>query len=60
MMAAYDADPTKQLQIIMTQKWIQSFGNGVDDILITGEQGPIIFDPNDGDGPNHCTASHKR
>jgi hypothetical protein len=55
VMAAYDANPSRQLQIIMTQKWIQSFGNGVDaytDYRRTGF--PIIFDPNDPVmAPNH-------
>jgi hypothetical protein len=55
IMAAYDANPSRQLQIIMTQKWIQSFGNGVDaytDIRRTGF--PVIFDPNNPVmAPNH-------
>jgi hypothetical protein len=55
VMAAYDADPSKQLQIIMTQKWIQSFGNGVDAYTdYRRTRFPIIFDPNDPVmAPNH-------
>lgn len=48
IMAAYDANPARQLQIIMTQKWISSFGSSVDaytDYRRTGF--PIIFNPND-------------
>ncbi|MCW3092055.1 MAG: hypothetical protein JWP81_3124 [Ferruginibacter sp.] len=47
VMAEYDANPAKQLQIIMTQKWISSFGGAVDaytDYRRTGF--PILFDPN--------------
>jgi hypothetical protein len=43
----YDANQGKALQIIMTQKWISSFGTSVDaytDYRRTGF--PIIFDPN--------------
>ena len=46
-MAEYDANVSKQLQIIMTQKWISSFGSAVDaytDYRRTGF--PILFDPN--------------
>ena len=47
VMADYDANPSKQLQIIMTQKWISSFGGAIDaysDYRRTGF--PVIFDPN--------------
>lgn len=47
VMAEYDANPAKQLQIIMTQKWISSFGSAIDaytDYRRTGF--PIIWDPN--------------
>lgn len=47
VMAEYDANVGKQLQIIITQKWISSFGNAVDaytDYRRTGF--PILFDPN--------------
>ena len=47
VMAEYDANPSKQLQIIMTQKWISSFGSAIDaysDYRRTGF--PIIWDPN--------------
>ena len=47
VMKEYDANPSKQLQIIMTQKWISSFGSAIDaytDYRRTGF--PIIFNPN--------------
>ena len=47
IMKYYDANPSKQLQIIMTQKWIQSFGSAVDaytDYRRTGY--PVLFNPN--------------
>ncbi|MBS1735733.1 MAG: SusD/RagB family nutrient-binding outer membrane lipoprotein [Bacteroidetes bacterium] len=47
IMNYYDANPSKSLQIIMTQKWISSFGSSVDaytDYRRTGF--PIIWDPN--------------
>ena len=47
VLAEFDAgDATKKLQVIMTQKWIQSFGNAVDaysDYRRTGF--PIMWDP---------------
>jgi len=48
VMAEYDAASTdKKLQIIMTQKWISTFGSGIDpytDYRRTGY--PVLFDPN--------------
>lgn len=47
VMAEYDANTSKQLQIIMTQKWISSFGSAIDaytDYRRTGF--PILFNPN--------------
>ncbi len=47
VMAEYDANPAKQLQLIITEKWISSFGSAVDaysDYRRTGF--PILFDPN--------------
>lgn len=47
IMAYYDANPSKELQVIMTQKWISSFGSSVDaytDYRRTGF--PVIWDPN--------------
>jgi hypothetical protein len=47
VMEEYDANTGKQLEIIMTQKWISSFGSAIDaytDYRRTGF--PIIFDPN--------------
>lgn len=48
VMAEYDSKPAQQLEIIMTQKWISSFGSAVDqytDIRRTGY--PVVFNPND-------------
>ena len=49
VMAEYDAgDANKKLEVIMTQKWISSVGNAVDqytDIRRTGY--PILFNPLD-------------
>jgi hypothetical protein len=48
VMAEYDAKPAQQLEIIMTQKWISSFGSAVDqytDIRRTGY--PVLFNPTD-------------
>lgn len=47
VMAIFDADVNKQLEIIMIQKWISSFGSAVDaytDYRRTGF--PVLFDPN--------------
>lgn len=46
VMSEYDGNSAKRLQIIMTQKWISSFGSSVDaytDYRRTGF--PILFDP---------------
>jgi hypothetical protein len=47
VLAEFDAGtPEKKLEVIMTQKWIQSFGNGVDaftDYRRTGY--PVMWDP---------------
>ena len=46
VMGEYDANSSKHLQIIMTQKWIASFGSSVDaytDYRRTGF--PVLFDP---------------
>jgi hypothetical protein len=49
ILSSYDAGTNdKKLEIIMTQKWISSFGSNVDqwtDYRRTGY--PIVFDPND-------------
>lgn len=48
VMDEYDNNPDQQLQIIMTQKWISSFGSAIDaytDYRRTGF--PIIWNPND-------------
>ncbi|MEP7278731.1 MAG: SusD/RagB family nutrient-binding outer membrane lipoprotein [Bacteroidota bacterium] len=47
VLAKYDAAPDKQLEIIMTEKWISSFGNAVDQFTDYRRTGfPILFDPN--------------
>ncbi len=56
VLAKYDAaTAAKQLEIIMTEKWISSFGNAVDqysDYRRTGY--PVLFDPNNAAmAPNH-------
>lgn len=47
VLAEYDAgSAAKKLEIIMTQKWIQSFGNSVDQYTDYRRTGyPILFDP---------------
>jgi hypothetical protein len=49
VLAEFDAgSAAKKLEVIMTQKWIQSFGNGVDaftDYRRTGY--PVMWDPSD-------------
>jgi hypothetical protein len=43
----YDAKPAQQLEIIMTQKWISSFGSHVDQYTDYRRTGyPVLFDPN--------------
>ncbi|MEO6868761.1 MAG: SusD/RagB family nutrient-binding outer membrane lipoprotein, partial [Ginsengibacter sp.] len=47
IMTYYDANVSQRLQVIMTQKWISSFGTAVDaytDYRRTGF--PLIWDPN--------------
>ncbi|MEO9022473.1 MAG: SusD/RagB family nutrient-binding outer membrane lipoprotein [Ginsengibacter sp.] len=47
VMAEYDAPAAPQMEIIMTQKWISSFGSAIDayaDYRRTGF--PVIWDPN--------------
>src|SRR5690606_19851278 len=47
VMDEYEANAGKQLEIIMTQKWISSFGSAIDaytDYRRTGF--PVLFDPN--------------
>jgi len=47
VMAYFTANPSKELEIIMTQKWISSFGTASDaytDYRRTGF--PVLFDPN--------------
>lgn len=48
VLAEYDAAPAKQLEIIMTQKWISSFGSAVDQYTDYRRTGyPILFNPAD-------------
>jgi hypothetical protein len=53
--AYYDAHPTQQLELIMTEKWISNFGNGVDQYTDYRRTGfPVLFDPNNPKhAPNH-------
>jgi len=56
VLAQYDAaTPAKQLEIIMTQKWISNYGNAVDQYTDYRRTGyPVLFDPNDAAmAPNH-------
>jgi hypothetical protein len=56
VLAEYDAASTaKKLEIIMTQKWIQSFGNSNEQYTDYRRTGyPVLFNPNDGtQAPNH-------
>lgn len=46
-LAEYDAKPAKQLEIIMTQKWLSSVGSHVDQYTDYRRTGfPVLFDPN--------------
>ncbi len=46
VLAEYDARPAQQLEIIMTQKWISSFGSAVDQYTDYRRTGyPVLFDP---------------
>jgi hypothetical protein len=59
VLAAYDAAPTqaRQLEIIMTQKWIANYGYGIDaytDYRRTGY--PILFDVNTDNDPSTISA----
>jgi Starch-binding associating with outer membrane len=55
ILAKYDAQPAQQLESIMTQKWISSFGSSVDQYTDYRRTGfPVIFDPNNpAQAPNH-------
>ena len=47
VMAEYDAAPAKQMEIIMTQKWLSSYGSHVDQYTDYRRTGfPVMFDPN--------------
>jgi hypothetical protein len=47
VMAQYDASPDKQMEIIMTQKWLSSYGGHVDQYTDYRRTGfPVLFDPN--------------
>lgn len=46
VLAEYDAKPTQQLQMIMTQKWLSSVGSAVDQYTDYRRTGfPVMFDP---------------
>lgn len=48
VLAQYDAKPTQQLESIITQKWISSFGSAVDQYTDYRRTGfPILFNPKD-------------
>lgn len=48
VLVEYDAKPAQQLELIMTQKWISSFGSSVDQYTDYRRTGfPILFDPKD-------------
>lgn len=48
VLAEYDAAPAKQLEIIITQKWISSFGSAVDQYTDYRRTGyPVLFNPSD-------------
>jgi hypothetical protein len=48
VLAQYDAKPAQQLESIMTQKWISSFGSAVDQYTDYRRTGfPILFNPKD-------------
>ncbi|MEO6850942.1 MAG: SusD/RagB family nutrient-binding outer membrane lipoprotein [Mucilaginibacter sp.] len=55
ILAQYDAKPAQQMESIMTQKWIESYGSSVDQYTDHRRTGfPVIFDPNDPtQAPNH-------
>ena len=48
VLAEYDLKPAQQLEIIMTQKWISSFGSAVDQYTDYRRTGfPVLFNPKD-------------
>lgn len=48
VLAQYDAKPAQQLESIMTQKWISSFGSSVDQYTDYRRTGfPVLFNPKD-------------
>ena len=56
ILAKYDANPAQQMEYIITQKWISSFGgSAVDQYTDYRRTGfPVIFDPNNpAQAPNH-------
>jgi hypothetical protein len=55
ILAQYDAKPAQQMESIMTQKWISSWGSSVDQYTDYRRTGfPVIFDPNNpAQAPNH-------
>jgi hypothetical protein len=55
VMTEYENNPGKQLEIIMTQKWLSSYGSHVDQYTDYRRTGyPILFDPNNAQhAPSH-------
>ncbi len=55
IMDYYNNNSSKQLEIIMTEKWIAAFGNFVDEYTdYRRTRFPVLFDPNDASvAPNH-------
>ena len=55
IMDYYNNNPSKQLEIIMTEKWIQDFGDFTDEYSdYRRTHFPVLFDPNDPTiAPNH-------
>jgi len=53
VLSAYDnGDTDRKLELILTQKWIASFGNSVDQYNDYRRRGyPVLFDPNNDTGP---------
>ena len=48
ILSYYDANPSQQMEIIMTEKWISAFGNSADQYTDYRRTGfPVLFNPND-------------
>ncbi len=63
VIAEYNAATTdeRRLEIILTQKWLASFGNSIDQYNDYRRRGyPVIFDPNSDTGPFAATTQSSR